>query len=41
MKIWKKFLKHRPKLTKHFYKNGKKREDKEKLEAKVTYCTES
>lgn len=41
MKIWKKCLKHRSKLTKYFYKNGKKKEDKEKLEAKVTYGTES
>ena len=41
MKIGRKCLKHRSKLTKHFYKNGKKKKDKEKLEAKVTYCTES
>ena len=33
-------LKERSKLTKFFYKNGQKREDKEKLEAKAAYCTE-
>ena len=34
------FLKERSKLTKFFYNNGQKREDKEKLEAKAAYCTE-
>ena len=33
-------LKERSKLTKFFYKNGQKREVKEKLEAKAAYCTE-
>ena len=32
-------LKERSKLTKFFYKNGQKGEDKEKLEAKAAYCT--
>ena len=36
----KRCLKERSKLTKFFYKNGQKREDKEKLEAKAAYCTE-
>ena len=36
----KRCVKERSKLTKFFYKNGQKREDKEKLEAKATYCTE-
>ena len=30
----------RSKLTKFFYKNSQKREEKEKLEAKAAYCTE-
>ena len=36
----KRCLKERSKLTKFFYKNGQKREDKEKLEAKAAYFTE-
>ena len=36
----KRCLKERSKLTKLFYKNDQKREDKEKLEAKATYYTE-
>ena len=36
----KRCLKERPKLTKIFCKNGQKREDREKLEAKATYWTE-
>ena len=36
----KRCLKGRSKLTKFFYKNGQKREDKGKLEAKSTYCAE-
>ena len=36
----KRCLKERSKLTKFFYKNGQKREVKEKLEAKAAYCTE-
>ena len=35
----KRCLKERSKLTK-LTKNGQKREDKEKLEAEATYCTE-
>ena len=34
------FLKERSKLTKFFYNNSQKTEDKEKLEAKAAYCTE-
>ena len=33
-------LKERSKLTKFFYQNGQKWEDKEKLEAKAAYSTE-
>ena len=33
-------MKERSKLTKCFYKNAQKREDKPKLEVKVAYCTE-
>ena len=36
----KRCLKERSKLTKFFYKNGQKREDKEKLEAEAVYCKE-
>ena len=36
----KRCLKERSKLTKFFYKNGQKREDKEKLEAEVVYYKE-
>ena len=36
----KRCLRERSKLTKFFYKNGQKREGKEKLEAKAAYCTE-
>ena len=36
----KRCLIERSKLTKLFYNNGQKREGKEKLEAKATYCTE-
>ena len=36
----KRFFKERSTLTKLFYNNGQKREDKEKLEAKPAYCTE-
>ena len=36
----KRCLKERPKLTYFFYKNCQKREEKEKLETKPTYCTE-
>ena len=36
----KRCLKEKSVLTKLFYKNGQKREDKEKLEAKAAYCTE-
>ena len=37
----KRCLKERSKLTKFFYKNGQKKEDKEKLEAKVGDCTQN
>ena len=36
----KRCLKERTKLTKFYYKNGQKKEDQEKLEAKAAYCTE-
>ena len=36
----KRCLIERSKLTKLFYNNGQKREGKEKLESKATYCTE-
>ena len=33
-------MKERNKLTKFYYKNGQRKEDQEKLEAKTIYCTE-
>ena len=36
----KRCLKERTKLSKFYYKNGQKKEDQEKLEAKAAYCTE-
>lgn len=33
-------MKERTKLTKFYYKNGQRKEDQEKLEAKTIYCTE-
>ena len=34
------YLRERTKLTKYYYKNGQRKEDQEKLEAKAAYCTE-
>ena len=36
----KRYLKERSKRTKFFYKDGQKREGKQKTEAKMVYCTE-
>ena len=33
-------MRERIKLTKYYYKNGQRKEDQEKLEAKAAYCTE-
>ena len=33
-------MKERTKLTKFCYKNGQRKKDQEKLEAKAAYCTE-